>query len=176
MSTRKTKALVLSLLKADAEWSEFQALDPASLINGLLAALSRPEEEIRYRAAQVLGRAAAGLVQRSGDGEDPGEGLEQASNIRRRLIWFLNDECGAVGWGAAEAMAEIMVRVPDLASEFSANLVFMLRDDPHCPDFGPLVKAMTDCCVFQYLTSVKATFSGPFHGPPMAAEPCRRSR
>ncbi len=135
MSTRKTKARVLSLLRAGADWPEFDALERSALINALLASLSRPEEEIRARAAAALGRAVAGQAQEVGT-ED---GLEAAREVLRRLIWFLNDESGAVGWGAAEGMAEIMVRLPDLAREFSAVLVFQLRDDPGSPDFPPLV-------------------------------------
>ena len=135
MSTRKIKAQVLTLLKDDAPWSEFEALDRAGLINGLQASLSRPEEEVRARGAKALGRAVAEMAGQAG-----GE-LEPARNIMRRLVWSLNDESGAVGWGAAEAMAEIMLRLPALAPEFSAVLVFQLRDDPGAPDFPPLVKS-----------------------------------
>lgn len=132
MTTRKTKSLVLSLLRSGADWSQFEALERTGLINGLLAALNRPEEEVRYRAGVALGRAVAGLAQ---------DDQEAARNIMRRLIWSLNDDSGAVGWGAAEGMAQIMVLVPDLAREFSAVLVFQLRDDPGSPDFAPLVKS-----------------------------------
>jgi HEAT repeat protein len=132
MTTRKIKAKVLSLLKAGADWGEFAVLGRTALVNGLLAALSRPEEEVRYRDGVALGRIAAEMAE---------EDLEPVRNIMRRLVWFQNDESGAVGWGAAEAMAEIMARVPEMAKEFSAVLVFMLRDDSNCPDFGPLVKS-----------------------------------
>ena len=137
MSTRKTKSLVVSLLKAQASWEEFSSLERTALLNALLAALNRPEEEVRRRAGEMLGRAVADMAE---EGEE-GEGLEAARNIMRRLTWSLNDESGAVGWGAAEGMAEIMARVPVLAREFSAVLVFQLRDDPGSPDFPPLVKS-----------------------------------
>ena len=132
MTTRKIKAKVLALLRAEADPAEFEGLERTGLINGLLAALNRPEEEVRHRAGEVLGLAVAGLA---------GDDLEAARNIMRRLAWSLNDESGAVGWGAAEGMAEIMVRVPDLAREFSAVLVFQLREDPGAPEFPPLVKS-----------------------------------
>ena len=137
MSTRKTKSQVLSLLQSGASWEEFASLERTALVNALLTALNRPEEEVRTRAAECLGRAVADLA---GDGGEE-ERLEAARNIMRRLTWSLNDESGAVGWGAAEAMAEIMARLPVLAKEFSAVLVFQLRDDPGSPDFPPLVKS-----------------------------------
>jgi len=34
--------------------------------------------------------------------------MESARVIMRRLMWSLNDESGDIGWGAPEAMAEII--------------------------------------------------------------------
>lgn len=41
-------------------------------------------------------------------------------DLLRRLAWSLNDESGATGWGAPEAMAEILARIPDYRSEFAS--------------------------------------------------------
>jgi hypothetical protein len=34
--------------------------------------------------------------------------MESARVIMRRLMWSLNDESGGIGWGAPEAMGEIV--------------------------------------------------------------------
>ena len=41
----------------------------------------------------------------------------------RRLMWSLNDESGSIGWGAPEAMAEIMARNKKLADEYYKILI-----------------------------------------------------
>jgi len=41
-------------------------------------------------------------------------------DLVRRLAWSLNDESGATGWGAPEAMAEIISRATDLRGEFAS--------------------------------------------------------
>jgi HEAT repeat protein len=51
-------------------------------------------------------------------------------DLLRRLAWSLNDESGATGWGAPEAMAEILARIPDYSPEFaSLNPGYLSNDD-----------------------------------------------
>ncbi len=45
--------------------------------------------------------------------------MESARIVMRRLLWNLNEESGGIGWGAAEAMAEIMAAHDGLASEYA---------------------------------------------------------
>jgi hypothetical protein len=55
--------------------------------------------------------------------------MEAARVIMRRLMWSLNEESGGIGWGAPEAMAEIIVHHPGLAGEYVHMLIsYMLED------------------------------------------------
>ena len=55
--------------------------------------------------------------------------MESARVIMRRLMWMLNDESGGIGWGAPEAMAEIMACHEGLAKEYVHILVSYMRED-----------------------------------------------
>jgi len=55
--------------------------------------------------------------------------MESARVIMRRLMWSLNDESGGIGWGAPEAMGEIMARHEQLTKEYSAILGSYIRED-----------------------------------------------
>ena len=54
--------------------------------------------------------------------------FERARDIMRRLMWMLNDESGSSGWGAPEAMAEMMACHKGLAREYLP--IFMSYMDP----------------------------------------------
>ncbi len=77
-----------------------------------LRALYSPDAEKRFGAVLALADHAEGLW-----AENP----EKVREILRRLAWSLNEESGATGWGAPEAMGEIMARIPELQSEFAAR-------------------------------------------------------
>jgi hypothetical protein len=47
----------------------------------------------------------------------------------RRFMWSLNDESGGIGWGAPEAMGEIMAVNDRLAEEYGHMLVAYMRED-----------------------------------------------
>jgi hypothetical protein len=47
----------------------------------------------------------------------------------RRLLWSLNDESGGIGWGAPEAMAEIMIQNEVLFQEYVHMLLSYMRED-----------------------------------------------
>ena len=49
--------------------------------------------------------------------------LEFARIIMRRPMLNLNDESGGIGWGAPEAMGEIMARSEKLAEEYHKILI-----------------------------------------------------
>jgi hypothetical protein len=51
------------------------------------------------------------------------ENMESARVVMRRLMWSLNDESGGIGWGAAEAMGEIMTRNGRMADEYACILI-----------------------------------------------------
>ncbi|MBT8341233.1 MAG: HEAT repeat domain-containing protein, partial [Desulfatitalea sp.] len=43
--------------------------------------------------------------------------------VMRRLMWHLNDESGGIGWGAPEAMGDIMARHRGLAGAYASILI-----------------------------------------------------
>ncbi|MBS3732954.1 MAG: HEAT repeat domain-containing protein [Desulfobacterales bacterium] len=86
---------------------------PRRVINALIARFYDADPVIRWR-----GIAAAGaVVARLADAD-----RESARVIMRRLMWMLNDESGGIGWGAPEAMGEIMAASPALAAEYAKIL------------------------------------------------------
>jgi hypothetical protein len=67
--------------------------------------------------------------------------LEDGRVFVRRLMWHLNEESGAIGWGAPEAMAEILARHEGLAREYHRILLSYIREfDKDCTfiDHPPL--------------------------------------
>jgi len=130
---RGLKQRLIELLRSGGRVEDLGPLPGRKLISALLSAICRPEPEIKWPALAALGRAAAGLAE-----EDPEAGRE----VVRRLMWSLNDDSGAAGWGAAEALAEIMARSPALAEEFGEIFLGYLRPDPGSPDFEPLLQGV----------------------------------
>lgn len=55
--------------------------------------------------------------------------MEAARRVMRRLLWSLNDESGGIGWGAAEAMAEIMFHSAGLRHEYLHMLLSYTHED-----------------------------------------------
>jgi len=93
---------------------------PERMINPLLSCLFETDEMIRWRAVRAVGMTVAAMAERD---------LEAARTIMRRLIWSLNDESGGIGWGAPEAMGEIMARNETLACEYYRILVSYIDEN-----------------------------------------------
>lgn len=93
---------------------------PAELVDPLIALLYRPEEELHWRVVESLGRVTARLAEQA---------LEAARIVVRRLMWSLNEESGGIGWGAPEAMGEMLARHRGLAAEYHHILLSYLRED-----------------------------------------------
>jgi HEAT repeat protein len=126
MSSRKIKHDVLSLLAADDLDHIGREICPypeKELINPLFSALSRPEELVRWHAISIFGQVVPRLADQD---------METARVVMRRFLWSLNDESGGIGWGAPEAMAEIMLHHDRLAEEYLHMLLSYLHPD------GPL--------------------------------------
>ncbi len=100
------------------------ALPAKAVSRSLLAALCAPDPLRRHRAAELLGLVVA---------ETAGRDMEAGREIMRRLLWSLNEESGTMGWGAPEALAEIMARRQGLACEFAHLLVCLAT-----PGLNPL--------------------------------------
>lgn len=100
-----------------------------ALINALLHFFYHKDEEIRVKAIYVFGKVVEEISK---------ENLEKARIIFRRLMWSLNEESGGIGWGAPEAMAEIMFNSPTLAEEYFHILLSYIREDGNLLEFTPL--------------------------------------
>ena len=95
----------------------------------LLALLASGEAVVQARAATALGLLTARLADQD---------MEAGRNVMRRLMWTLNDESGSIGWGAPQAMAEIMVRHEGLAREYVAILVSYMHPEGNFLEHPPL--------------------------------------
>jgi len=116
-SYRTIKKKVYNLLCQDdftEALKEITRLPARKVISPLISFLCSIDEKIEHRAAVAIGTVTAKLA---------GHDIESARVIMRRLIWSLNDESGGIGWGAPEAMAEIMAGDKRLADEYSKILI-----------------------------------------------------
>ncbi len=117
-SSRTLRQLVLSALDASSweqEWAGIlQEYGPQKLVSSLFSALFSTRDTIRWHAVSCLGEAVSQLA---------AERMETARIVVRRLMWSLNDESGGIGWGAPEAMGEIMAQDSSLAREYSSILL-----------------------------------------------------
>ena len=110
------RKLVRSLLESPDFEEALKRIDiaPKKMINPLLCFLFETGEVIRWRAVRGVGITVSAIAEKA---------LEPARTIMRRLIWSLNDESGGIGWGAPEAMGEIMAENETLAREYYRILV-----------------------------------------------------
>ncbi len=99
---------------------ELRQLPASKAINPLIGALCSSNETVRWHAITALGPVVADLADHD---------MEAARVVMRRFMWSLNDESGGIGWGAPEAMGEIMASHNTLAEEYSHILVAYMRED-----------------------------------------------
>ncbi len=123
VSRRLVKKEIFTLLeKTDpAETARCLAnYPPHIVVNSLFMALCNPLELVRWHAIIAFGRLVPAMADK-----DP----ESARIVMRRLLWSLNDESGGIGWGAPEAMAEIMCQSSLLRQEYLHMLFSYIRED-----------------------------------------------
>jgi hypothetical protein len=123
-STRALKKEIAGLLSCETDGLEtalakVAALPARKAINPLIGLYCHGDARLRWRSITASGLVVARLA----DTE-----LESARVIMRRLMWSLNDESGGIGWGAPEAMGEIMARHEILAGEYACILVSYLDE------------------------------------------------
>ncbi len=104
----------------DAVLAEVMQWPPRRAISPLIACLFHGDEKVRWHAVSALGAITAALAETN---------TEAGRNVVRRLMWSLNDESGGIGWGAPEALAEIMAIHGGFAEEFGHMLVAYMRLD-----------------------------------------------
>ena len=121
-SILKSIKLVRSLLESSdfEEALKGTRIAPERMINPLLGCLFETDEMIRWRAVRAVGLTVAAMAEKD---------LEAARTVMRRLIWSLNDESGGIGWGAPEAMGEIMAENETLAREYYRILVSYIDEN-----------------------------------------------
>ncbi|GAB6095248.1 hypothetical protein JCM14469_15000 [Desulfatiferula olefinivorans] len=132
MGGRVLKKRLESLLLAEP-WNEaltdLAGAPPRQSINALISFFCSLSPLLKWRAVSAAGTVTAGLADHS---------PEEARVIMRRLMWTLNDESGGIGWGAPEAMGDIMAKSPVLASEYNRILVSYLDEDGNYLEHEPL--------------------------------------
>lgn len=123
MGARKTKNRVLQLIESGSLEKNLRRLADfpvKNVINALFSAICRPDYVVHWQSVRAMGVFVARLAEKD---------MEEARVIMRRLLWSLNDESGGIGWGAPEAMAEIMVHHDGLAEEYIHMLISYMRED-----------------------------------------------
>lgn len=88
-------------------------------INALFAFLCSPDKKIKNNAILAMGEVVSTIAEND---------MNHAREIMRRFLWSLNEESGWIGWGSAEAMAEIMSRNDDLAQEYHKFLISYISE------------------------------------------------
>jgi hypothetical protein len=123
MSRRQLKNEVLAILHKSSLEEIFQNLlsyQDHRLLNPLFIALCHPVERVRWHAVCTFGWLVPAMAE-----NDP----EAGRIVMRRFLWSLNDESGGIGWGAPEAMAEIMCHSSLLREEYLHMLISYMRED-----------------------------------------------
>jgi HEAT repeat protein len=110
---RRRQAVRQLLERRDLTGLQALAAQTPQAASHLVGLLNEPEDLLRWRAIEALGLLAARRAT-----EDP----DAVRDLIRRQLWSMNDESGNVAWHAAEAVGEILARVPALAPEYTAML------------------------------------------------------
>ncbi|MCB2226437.1 MAG: HEAT repeat domain-containing protein [Desulfarculaceae bacterium] len=130
-SSRRQVRRLLEQPDFAAALDEIKKLPPERALKHLQAALAAGKAETKWRAVTALGAVIAGL---------PTENLEAAREFLRRLLWCLNEECGASPWGVAEALGEILANSRTLAQEYANLLISYIQPEGHnFLDWEPLL-------------------------------------
>ncbi len=118
----EVRKLVRTLLESSDFEDALKRIDiaPKKMINALLCFLFETNEVIRWRAVRGVGIIVSAIAEKA---------MEPARTIMRRLIWSLNDESGGIGWGAPEALGEIMAENETLAREYYRILVSYIDEN-----------------------------------------------
>ena len=131
---RDLKRRVLEILKSenlDQVLDELCRLPARQVVNSLFSSLCSSDEQTKWRAVTAMGTVVANLAD---------EDIESARVIIRRLMWSLNDESGGIGWGAPEAIGEILACHEQLAREYANILTSYIKEDGNFLEHEPLQK------------------------------------
>ncbi len=142
-------------------------IPPARIINPLLGFLFEIDESTRWRAVRSVGITVSAIA---------GEDLEPAREIMRRLIWSLNDESGGIGWGAPEALGEIMAENEKLAREYHRILVSYIDENGNPLENDPLERGVMwgICRLAQKRPALLRDWTGPIFVQLKSSDPVKR--
>lgn len=154
----------------EASFRELRAMPPDQALKYLQAGLPASQPLLKWRAVTALGQVVQGLAARD---------LEAAREFLRRLLWCLNEESGAVPWGVAEALGEILANSPPLAREYANLLLSYIWPQGNFLEFGPLLAGAVwgvgrlasaqpelarGCCALERLTCLLTWPEAPVRG------------
>ena len=123
MTGRLQKKALLKRLKEkdfNATLKAIRKMPPRRVISPLISFLCATDEIVKWRAIIAIGETVSTLQKTD---------MEWARVIMRRLMWYLNDESGGIGWGVPETMGEIMACNPKLAHEYGSILISYIRPE-----------------------------------------------
>jgi galactitol-specific phosphotransferase system IIB component len=131
---KRFKKEVLELLEQnnfEADIQKIHKYDERKLVNALFSFLCSTDKKVKENAVNAMGEIVSKIAESD---------LESARIIMRRLMLNLNDESGGIGWGAPEAMGEIMARSKKLAEEYHKILISYTLGGGNELDFEELQK------------------------------------
>jgi len=131
---KKLKKEVLELLEQnDFENNiyKFHKYDERKLVNALFSFLCSTDKKIKEHAVTAMGEVVSKIAE---------DDIEFGRTIMRRLMLSLTEESGGIGWGAPEAMGEIMARNKKLAEEYHKILISYTLGGGNELDFEDLQK------------------------------------
>ena len=120
-SIRHLKPVVIRLIQTvslNEAMVRIHDYPPLKVINVLISLLYHPDELIFWAAVTLIGEVVSHLADHQ---------MESARTVMRRLMWSLNDESGGIGWGAPQAMGEIMARSRRMADEYGRILISYIQ-------------------------------------------------
>ena len=123
LNRRKVKKEIFRLLeeKEPAElYVQLAKYPHTQVVNSLFMALCDINERVRWHSVSCFGELVSTLAEKD---------AEAARVIMRRFLWTLNDESGGIGWGAPEAMAQIMCKSELLRREYLHMLISYMQED-----------------------------------------------
>ena len=101
------------------------------LVNALFPFLCSTDKKLKERTITAMGEVVSKIAK---------DDVDFARTIMRRLMLSLTEESGGIGWGAPEAMGEIMARSKKLAEEYHKILISYTLGGGNELDFEDLQK------------------------------------
>jgi hypothetical protein len=122
-TTRQLKKKIERFLLGDdfiSRVPEMIEIGERRVVNPMFSFFCHHHELLKWRSITAMGMVVDHLA-----GRDP----ESARVVMRRLMWSLNDESGGIGWGAPEAMGEVMTRNAMMAKEYCRMLISYINPE-----------------------------------------------